>query len=142
MNALDRVITAFALRENRRPRVLLVEDDATLGRMLAWGFQELGAQANLASTCAAARRFAARETADLMVLDADLPDGDGITLAASLAREQPEAFIAICSGRHGLPHCPAGTPAVDAVLTKPVPEHRLRALLQDALSAILSPERH
>ena len=57
---------------------------------------------------------------DLAVVDADLPDSDGVMLAEALRADHPAALVAIDSGRHGIGanrHLP---PGVDAVLIKPV----------------------
>ena len=66
---------------------------------------------------------------DLALVDADLPDGDGVTLAETLFSSHPKTIVAICSGRHGIggnARCP---PAFDAVLVKPVPIPLLLDLL-------------
>ncbi len=68
-------------------RVLIVEDDATLGDGLSVGLRLAGFTPDLVTTCADAR--AALDTDDFgaMVLDVMLPDGSGRDLLASL-REQ------------------------------------------------------
>lgn len=65
-------------------RVLIVEDDATLGDGLSVGLRLAGFTPDLVTTCADAR--AALETDDFgaMVLDVMLPDGSGCDLLASL----------------------------------------------------------
>jgi len=133
MRTTGGIVTAFIGREGRRPRVLLVEDNLALGQMLLWCFEETGARAELAGTCAAAWRLARAVAHDLMLIDADLPDGDGVALAESLAEAYPQTRIALCSGRHGVQERHSGLIAPDAFLIKPVPEHRLAALLADAL---------
>lgn len=68
-------------------RVLIVEDDATLGDGLSVGLRLAGFTPDLVTTCADAR--AALETDDFgaMVLDVMLPDGSGRDLLASLRGE-------------------------------------------------------
>jgi DNA-binding response OmpR family regulator len=124
-DAIDR----FATCHGRRPRVLLVEDDRALGRMLTWTFEEHGARPLLARTCATAQTIATAARFDLALVDADLPDGDGVMLAEALLASHPEAIVAICSGRHGIGGSGLCPPAVDAVLTKPVPIRLLLDLL-------------
>jgi DNA-binding response OmpR family regulator len=124
-DAVDR----FAARRGRRPRVLLVEDDRALGRMLTWTFEEHGARPLLARTCTAARTIAAAAGFDLALVDADLPDGDGVMLAEALRTVHRPAVVAICSGRHGIGGSGHLPPAVDAVLIKPVPIRLLLDLM-------------
>jgi DNA-binding NarL/FixJ family response regulator len=80
-------------------------------------------------------RLARAAAQDLILIDADLPDGDGdgVALAESLGDAYPRTRIAICSGRHGVQEGHAGRLTRIAFLTKPVPEHRLAALLAVAL---------
>jgi DNA-binding response OmpR family regulator len=124
--AVDR----FAACRGRRPRVLLVEDDRALGRMLTWTFEEHGARPLLARTCTAARTIAAAAGFDLALVDADLPDGDGVMLAEALRADHPAALVAICSGRHGIRGSGLLPPVVDAVLIKPVPIQSLLELME------------
>ncbi|WP_296806095.1 response regulator [Thiocapsa sp.] len=142
MSAAD-AVDRFTAYHGRRPRVLLVEDDRALGRMLTSTFEEHGVRALLARTCTAARTIAAAAGFDLALVDADLPDGDGVMLAEALRADHPAALVAICSGRHGIGgrgHLP---PAVDVVLIKPVPIRLLLDLMEtvcrtepDAVSGI------
>ncbi len=129
MSAAD-AVDRFTACRGCRPRVLLVEDDRALGRMLTWTFEEHGACARLARTCAAARTIAAAAGFDLALVDADLPDGDGVMLADALRADHPAALVAICSGRHGIGGSDFLTPGVDAVLIKPVPIRLLLDLME------------
>jgi DNA-binding response OmpR family regulator len=129
MSAAD-AIDRFAAYRGRRPCVLLVEDDRALGRMLTWTFEVHGARALLARTCAAAHTIVAAAGFDLALVDADLRDGDGVTLAEALRAEHPAALVAICSGRYGIGASGLLPPAVDAVLIKPVPTRLLLNLLE------------
>jgi DNA-binding response OmpR family regulator len=131
MSAAD-AIDRFTAYHGRQPRVLLVEDDRALGRMLTWTFEVHGARALLASTCAAARTITSAAGFDLALVDADLPDGDGVMLAQALRTVHRPAVVAICSGRHGIGGSGHLPPAVDAVLIKPVPIRSLLDLLGTA----------
>jgi DNA-binding response OmpR family regulator len=129
MSAAD-AVDRFTACHGRGPRVLLVEDDRALGRMLIWTFEEHGARPLLARTCAAARMIAAPAGFDLALVDADLHDGDGVMLAEALRADHPAALVAICSGRHGIGGSGLLPPAVDTVLIKPVPTRLLLDLLE------------
>ncbi|HSO81230.1 response regulator [Thiocapsa sp.] len=128
MSAAD-AVDRFTACQRRRPRVLLVEDDRALGRILTWTFEEHGARPLLARTRAAARTIVAAAGFDLALVDADLPDGDGVVLAEALRADHPAALVAICSGRHGIGASGHRPPGVDAVLIKPVPIRLLLDLL-------------
>jgi DNA-binding response OmpR family regulator len=64
-------------------RLLLVEDEATLARAVGRLLRRAGYEVYLAGTCDEARRAAGRFS--LGVFDLDLPDGDGLELAAELS---------------------------------------------------------
>jgi DNA-binding response OmpR family regulator len=68
-------------------RVLLVEDDASLGRMLSERLQKEQLDVVWAETVAAAEAALARGRWDLAILDAKLPDGSGFGLARQIKRE-------------------------------------------------------
>ena len=61
-------------------KVLIVEDEARLGRMLKQSLSEHAHIVNWVSTCAAANDAIVETSYDLIVVDLGLPDGDGIAL--------------------------------------------------------------
>ncbi len=81
--------------------VLLVEDDPSLGEMLARAFEQRGFWVELATTLAEARSFLiSRRAIDvrLAVLDRILPDGDGLSLLAAespLAQQIPTIILTV-----------------------------------------------
>jgi DNA-binding NtrC family response regulator len=98
--------------------------------MLTWELEERGIEAVLAGSCAEARRAAQSTAFDLMLVDADLPDGDGVGLAEHLAGTLGDTTVVIYSGRHGIRGACGERPAVRAVLTKPVRVWEILALLR------------
>lgn len=111
--------------------MLLIEDDPALGRMLTWELEERGIEAVHAGSCSEALRAAQSTAFDLMLVDADLPDGDGVALAEQLARTGGDTIVVIYSGRHGIPAACRERTAVRAVLTKPVRVWEILALLAE-----------
>jgi CheY-like chemotaxis protein len=83
-------------------RLLVVEDDATVARALARTLSRRGFAVAITRSCAAARALAQRF--DLAVLDLDLPDGDGVTLAGELlaSGRVPNVFFFTGSSDQGL----------------------------------------
>ena len=69
------------------PRVLLVEDDASLGRTLAERLEREGIDVQWARTIADAEPLAAAGGWDLAVLDVKLPDGSGFGLARQMRKK-------------------------------------------------------
>ena len=51
--------------------------------------------AGVAHTCAAARALLERVSPTVLLLDVDLPDGDGLSLAPEVRQKRPEAFILV-----------------------------------------------
>ena len=83
--ALSRV-----LRVERQPsRVLLVEDDADLAKVILATFERAGVQIQHASTQRKAMELCLSSRPDLVILDIALPDGDGFGLVDWL-RQQHE----------------------------------------------------
>jgi len=67
-------------------RVLLVEDDESLGRTLTERLRKERLEVHWAKTVAAAERAVAEDVWDLAVLDVRLPDGSGFGLARMIKR--------------------------------------------------------
>lgn len=118
----------------RAPRVLLIEDDPALALMLTWELEERGVSLILARNCAQARALSRGMAFHLALVDADLPDGDGVVLAEGLAQAHPHATIAVHSGRR-CEEIPCRRGMVKHFLSKPVPLDRLLRLLQAATAA-------
>jgi len=68
------------------PRVLLVEDDRSLGTTLAERLSRTGVEVKWVETMADARAAVASQTWDLAVIDVMLPDGSGFDLTPEIRR--------------------------------------------------------
>jgi DNA-binding NarL/FixJ family response regulator len=80
--------------------VLVVDDHRTLAESLALA---IDSQPDLecvgtAATAADARRLAAAELPDILLIDVQRPDGDGIDVAAQLHAARPELRIVVLTG--------------------------------------------
>ena len=69
-----------------KPRVLVVEDEATISEPLAEHLAREGFDPDVASTLAEAKVAFERQTPDLILLDVMLPDGDGRDLCREIRK--------------------------------------------------------
>ena len=81
-----------------RPKLLLVDDEPAVGRMLFHAAEECGYRAVMASNASAFRCQYEAEDPDVILLDLSLPGGDGIELLRFLAERNCRSPILIVSG--------------------------------------------
>ncbi|MCC7166644.1 MAG: sigma-54-dependent Fis family transcriptional regulator, partial [Rhodospirillales bacterium] len=74
-------------------RILVIEDDSILNKLLCDGLNRAGHSAKGARRWADAERKLAEESVDLVLLDVSLPDADGLDLLAKLAPQQPVIIL-------------------------------------------------
>lgn len=119
------------------PRVLLVEDDEAIGRLVTRVLERAGCVVVGARSCAEARAFVSTSPLwDVILVDLSLPDGSGDALIAEL--RQTLALVApalvLMSG-----NVPSEAPeGVFAMLQKPVPLPTLMSVVKDAVLATRS----
>lgn len=100
--------------------ILIVEDDHLIAENLYDFLESCGHQCDFAATLAAARPLLAKGEVDALILDRNLPDGDGATLADSLRRAGKTLPILMLTARDGLDDKLAGFAAgADDYLAKP-----------------------
>lgn len=100
--------------------VLIVEDDPLIAENLYDFLEARGHQCDFATTLAAARQLLAGAMIDALILDRNLPDGDGATLARSLRSAGKMLPILMLTARDGLDDKLAGFDAgADDYLAKP-----------------------
>jgi CheY-like chemotaxis protein/HPt (histidine-containing phosphotransfer) domain-containing protein len=117
-----------------KPRILLVEDDAVSRAFLAAAAEGLPATVEAVDSCAAARASASRVACDLWLIDANLPDGSGADLLASLrdgAAHTPA--LAHTASRDANEHAALLAAGFDEVLVKPLPMIALQTAICRAL---------
>jgi DNA-binding response OmpR family regulator len=122
-------------------RLLLVEDDQGVGRMLERGLAAEGYDVVWVRTLAAATEAARQGGHDLVVLDRMLPDGDGAAFCAAYRRLGHDALVCMLTARDALEDKLRGFDAgADDYITKPFEYEELLARL-DALRRRRTPVR-
>lgn len=81
-----------------RPRLLLVDDEPLVGRMLSHAASECGYDPAVAADMAAFRREYEATEPEVVLLDLSLRGGDGIELMRFLAEKKSRALVLIVSG--------------------------------------------
>jgi DNA-binding response OmpR family regulator len=100
--------------------VLFVEDDLTIGRVLASTLSTAGHQTRWVTTGAEALAAAVAGSVDLVLLDLGLPDMDGIEICGRLREVLPEAVLVVLTARSAEIDVVLGLEAgADDYLTKP-----------------------
>jgi DNA-binding response OmpR family regulator len=82
----------------RCTRVLIVDDNAEFGGMLAENLRQAGFVASHLEKAAAALRLLALETVDVLVTDIVMPDCDGLEMIQLARRHHPALYIIAISG--------------------------------------------
>jgi two-component system KDP operon response regulator KdpE len=115
------------------PRVLIIDDELAIRRLLARTLEASGYTVLLAETAAEGLRQAGMERPDLVILDLGLPDLDGLRVLKELRTwsELPVLILSVRSGEEDIVTClHAGA---DDYLIKPFGSGELLARVQTAL---------
>jgi DNA-binding response OmpR family regulator len=88
-----------AAPDRSRFRVLVVEDDDTIGRHLQTGLRSHDYAATWSRTGAGALAAATHTSYDVLLLDLGLPDVDGLDVARTLRARHPDLLIIILTAR-------------------------------------------
>lgn len=134
--------TETLLSPAARPHVLVVDDDARIGDLVARYLKENGFLAMTARDAAAARTLIQRFSFDILVVDVMMPGESGLSLTSDLRRHH-QAPVLLLTARAEKEDRIAGLEAgADDYLTKPFEPRelvlRLRAILRRVSSAPLA----
>src|SRR5436190_19641938 len=102
------------------PRVLVVEDDADVRRLVRSGLEEEGFEVEVAASGSAAMEASARGGTDVLIIDIGLPDADGRDLCQALRSRGVAAPVIFLTAKDGVADRLSGFDAGgDDYLTKP-----------------------
>lgn len=82
-----------------KKRLLVVDDDPDILRVLKANLELYGYETLLAATWGAAREALDRELPDLMILDLGLPDGDGVAICREAKAVYPKMPVIMLTAR-------------------------------------------
>ncbi len=106
-------------------KLLVVEDDRLLNNTLCYNLSAAGYVVDAAMTISAAVNFCEAQDYDLIVLDVNLPDGNGFELCGQIKERRPDTAVILLKGF---------ALGADDYVTKPFP---IRVFLKK-VSALLS----
>jgi len=122
--------------EFRRPRVLVVDDNAAFLDNLQELLSDAGYEVGIADSCQAARERS-KQGFDVALVDLRLPDGEGTALAADLKKEMPESEVVLLTGFATLETAMAAVRAgACAYLMKPCAPQDLLLTLEQAMRQV------
>lgn len=121
-------------------RILIVEDDETLGRAMTQSLEHAGYAADLTAKIADALHLLSVENFDALVLDLGLPDGDGYDVVRYLRKQGKALPVLILTARDAVDDRVQGLDlGADDYVVKPVAmaelQARLRALIRRSSGA-------
>jgi len=112
-------------------RLLVVEDEPRMARMLQQGLAEEGHQVDLCDTAATALEQAPRVPYDVLVVDWALPDGDGVSVVRQLRQRGLTTPVLMLTARGSTGEKVTGLRAgADDYLVKPFDFEELLARLE------------
>ena len=115
--------------------VLVVDDEAGIRELLARALARAGHEVTTAGSAAEASALLERLTYDVLVVDRNLPDGDGLELAGAARRQRPEleGRVILMTGQLGPADAPSREMEGVPVLRKPFDLQEVLALVDKTL---------
>ncbi|BDH44910.1 two-component system response regulator GlrR [Salmonella enterica subsp. enterica serovar Choleraesuis] len=122
------------MKEHRNARLLLVDDDPGLLKLLGLRLSSEGYQVQTAPSGAEALRLLAREKVDLVISDLRMDEMDGLALFAEIQKAHPGMPVIILTAHGSIPEAVTATQqGVFSFLTKPVDKEALYQAIDEAL---------
>ncbi len=120
-------------------KILLIEDDITLGSGIRLALQNASLQITLCHTLAEGRHVLDRDSYDLLILDVNLPDGSGLDLLNEVRQTNAVPIILLTANDMEMDIVTGLESGADDYITKPfslaVLRARVNAQLRRSISA-------
>ena len=125
------------VKSDRRPRVLVVDDDDDLTRSMRILLERAGFEVELASNGARALEVQRNFPAHVLITDIFMPEMDGLETIQQFRQEFPAVKIVAMSGASGRTDylLTAGTAGAGGTLQKPFTEETLLQALRKVAAA-------
>lgn len=121
------------MSENKRYRLLLIDDDESLNRLLVDYFPRFGHELLTATSVKAGKHILRTSDPDLLILDVMLPDADGLELCRSL-RLESDIPIIMLTARADVPDRVLGLQyGADDYIPKPFEPRELVARVENVM---------
>lgn len=118
-------------------KILVVEDDRLLNNTLCYNLSVMGCEVDGAVTKAAAERLCRKQDYDLIVLDVNLPDGNGFELCREIKEYRPDTAVIFLTANDMESDMIKGFElGADDYVTKPFPVSVFRKKVSALLSRI------
>lgn len=124
------------MSENKRYRLLLIDDDESLNRLLVDYFPRFGHELLTATSVKAGKHILRTSDPDLLILDVMLPDADGLELCRSL-RLESDIPIVMLTARADVPDRVLGLQyGADDYVPKPFEPRELVARVENVMRRV------
>jgi len=80
-------------------RILIIEDEVTLNKMLAEGLKEYGYQSDVVETLKDGEYYLDIRNYDLVLMDWMLPDGNSVDIIGDIKSKTPKTVVVVLSAR-------------------------------------------
>jgi two-component system, OmpR family, response regulator len=80
-------------------RILIIEDEVTLNKMLAEGLKEFGYQSDVVETLKDGEYYLDIRNYDLVLMDWMLPDGNSVDIIGEIKTKTPKTVVVVLSAR-------------------------------------------
>ncbi|MBU1659730.1 homeostatic response regulator transcription factor HsrA [bacterium] len=80
-------------------RILIIEDEVTLNKMLAEGLKEFGYQSDVVETLKDGEYYLDIRNYDLVLMDWMLPDGNSVDIIGNIKSKTPKTVVVVLSAR-------------------------------------------
>jgi len=122
--------------------ILIVEDDNNLSRGIAFSFEKEGFAVCCAETLSAGRDIFDQNTIDLVILDLNLPDGDGVDFCKAVREKSNVPIIMLTARDMETDELEGFTAGADDYITKPFSVSILRARAENLLRRFSSSHKN